>query len=333
MMTLSEKLSELSSSRAEPQAQSMAKRGVSLSFLSTRKRKILWIWLFMLPQAIMFLMFTAYPVVMNVVYSFFRWNGIGALDNFIGLNNYRAAIADPLFWQSVRNTLGYAFGEMSIQLPLALLLAIVLNSKNLPGRNFYRAAYFLPAVTTSAVIGIVMVWIWGSGNGVVNTVFLNVGLLDRAIDWLGDGRWALRVIILVGVWQTLGVKMIYWITGLQSIPDELYDAAQVDGAGWFNTLRFITLPLLAKVAVVIVLISSRGALHIFDLVQTMTKGGPGFATQSVDMYVYRYAFGSSAGQAQMGYSAAVSVMFSVAVIGFGLFLTYLARRARQLTEE
>lgn len=281
----------------------------------------------------MFLLFTAYPVVMNIILSFFKWSGIGALNNFVGLENFRAALADPLFWQSVRNTLGYAVGEMSIQLPLALVLAIILNSKSLRGRQFYRMAYFLPAVTTSAVIGIVMVWIWGSWNGVVNTFLVNLGLLDRPIDWLGDARWALRVVIFVGVWQTLGVKMVYWFTGLQSIPDELYEAAQIDGAGWWATLRLITLPLLAKVAVVIVLISSRGALHIFDLVQTMTKGGPGFATQSVDMYVYRFAFGGTTGQsAQMGYAAAVSVLFSVAVIVFGLVLTYLHRRAGRITQ-
>lgn len=280
----------------------------------------------------MFLLFTAYPVVMNIVFSFFKWAGIGALTNFVGIENYQDALSDPIFWQSVRNTLAYAIGEMSIQLPLALILAIILNSKNFRGKQFYRMAYFLPAVTTSAVIGIVMVWIWGSWNGVVNTVLVQFGLLDRPIDWLGDTRWALRVVILVGVWQTLGVKMVYWFTGLQSIPDELYDASHIDGAGWWETLRYITLPLLSKVAVVIVLISSRGALHVFDLVQTMTKGGPGFATQTVDMYVYKFAFGSSTGQSQMGYAAAVSVMFSVAVIGFGLFLTYLHRRASRITQ-
>lgn len=300
---------------------------------SGKRKKYLWCWLFILPQAIFFLVFTTYPVVMNVVYSMFDWSGVGTLADFVGMGNYQEAVADPLFWQSVRNTLTYAAGEMLIQLPLALILAVVLNNKLMKARLFYRAAYFLPVVTTRSVVGIVMVWIWGSWNGVVNTILMDIGILDAPIDWLGDPRWAMRVVIFVGVWQTLGVKMVYWFTGLQSIPDELYEAAVVDGANWFQSMWHITLPLLAKVAVVIVLISSRGALHVFDLVQTITRGGPGFATQTVDMYVYRFAFGGSFGVTRMGYAAAVSVMFSAAVIAFGLLLTYLNRRAARITAE
>jgi ABC-type sugar transport system permease subunit len=298
-------------------------------YLSSRRRRrqLLWILVFLLPQTILFVVFTMYPIVMNFIYSAFDWPGYGPLENFVGLDNFRDVLGDDLFWRSVRNTTLFALGEVVIQLPLALLMALILNDRMLKGAAFYRVAYFIPVVTTTAIVGVMMTWMFGAYQGVVNTIFTEFGLLDQPVDWLGNPRFALSTVILVSVWHTFGVKMVYWLAGLQTIPSELYEAAQIDGAGWWKSLRYITLPLLTNVAIVIVLISVKGALHAFDLIITMTNGGPDFATQTVDVYIYRYAFAGTFGDFRVGYAAAVSVIFGLAVMAVTLLIAALRRRA------
>lgn len=295
----------------------------------TKKRSHgFWILAFLLPQAVLFFMFTLYPIVTNFVYSAYDWPGYGPLTRFVGLGNYRDVVSDPLFWKSVRNTFAFALGEVTIQLPAALILAILLNDRRLKGAKFYRAAYFIPVVTSTAVVGIMMAWIFGAYRGVVNTVLTSLKITDHPIDFLGNPRLALETVILVSVWQTFGVKLIYWLAGLQSVPHEIYEAAQIDGAGWWKSLRYVTLPMLTNVAVVILLISVKGALHAFDLILTMTGGGPDFATQTVDVYIYRYAFAGTFGTFRVGYAAAASVVFGMGVIVITLLIASMRRTGR-----
>lgn len=279
-----------------------------------KKNYRLWVAVFLLPQAVLFLVFTLYPIIANFVYSAYDWPGYGPLAKFVGLGNYADVIADPLFRGAVRNTFVFMLGEVGIQLPLALLMALVLNDRMLKGATFYRAVYFIPVVTTTAIVGIMMTWIFGAYRGVVNTVLGSLQLIDQPIDWLGDPSLALQTVILVAVWHSFGIKLIYWLGGLQSIPYEVYEAAQLDGAGWWKTLRYVTLPLLTNIGVVILLISVKGALHVFDLILTMTGGGPDFATQTVDVYIYRYAFAGTFGVFRVGYAAAASVVFGLGVL-------------------
>ncbi|MCZ8515355.1 sugar ABC transporter permease [Paenibacillus filicis] len=294
------------------------------SISSHRNRKTLWCYAFITPQLIMFLVFTLYPIVMSYVYSFFRWNGYGPLEGFIGFDNFVETIYDPVFWNAFKNNFIFMVSLVAVQVPLALVLAIILNAHWLKGSAAYRAIYFLPVVTTTAVVGLVMRFIFGAYKGLVNEVLLKLGLIEKPVDWIGSIDTALLIVIIVGIWKSFGMNMIYWLAGLQSLPKEIYEAARVDGANTLQQFRYITVPLLMPVGSVILLLSAVNALHVFDLVKAMTEGGPAFATDMVDLYIYRYAF-SSAGEARVGFASAAGIFYGIAVLVISLILGALVK--------
>lgn len=293
----------------------------------TRARRM-WAYAFILPQLTLVVAFALYPIAMTHVYSFYDWPGFGPLDRHVGWQNYLRVVNDELFWNAFHKSFVFMAGTVALQLPTALLIAILLNSERLFGRNVYRTLFFIPVVTTSAVIGIVMRSIFATHNGLVNNGLLFVGLIDRPVRWLAQADTAMIALIVVASWKWLGIKMIMWLAGLQSLPVELYDAAKVDGANAWQTFRFITVPLLVPVGVVVLLFSIVDALTAFDLIFTMTEGGPGFATEFMELYIYRYAFTSFAGGLpQLGYASAAGVFFGLTVFLISLALSLLARRA------
>ncbi|WP_284646552.1 carbohydrate ABC transporter permease [Paenibacillus silviterrae] len=294
------------------------------SFYHHRQRKALWCYAFIAPQLIMFLVFTLYPIAMSYVYSFYRWNGYGPLEEFIGLDNFVETVFDPVFWNAFKNNFIFMIVLVCVQVPLALILAIILNASWLKGSAAYRAIYFLPVVTTTAVVGLVMRFIFGAYKGLVNEVLIKLGVLDKPVDWIGSIDTALLIVIIVGIWKSFGMKMIYWLAGLQSLPKEVYEAARVDGATALHQFRYITVPLLLPVGSVILLLSAVNALHVFDLVKAMTEGGPAFATDMVDLYIYRYAF-SSAGEARVGFASAAGIFYGIAVLFISLLLGALVK--------
>jgi ABC-type sugar transport system permease subunit len=279
-----------------------------------------WCYLFILPQFVLLVVFTLYPIVMSYVYSFFRWSGYGPfLNNFVGLQHYFETAMDPLFWNSFKNSFLFMFSMVLIQVPLALLIAILLNASWLKGSTFYRTIFFLPVVTTTAVVGVVMRFIFGAYKGLVNEILLKLNIISLPIDWLGSVDTALIVVILVGIWKNFGMQVIYWMAGLQSLPKDLYEAAKVDGANAIQVFRSITIPLLIPIGSVIVLISAVNGLHVFDLVKTMTGGGPSFATDMVDVYIYRYAF-EGGYEARIGFASAAGVLYGLAVMLISIIL-------------
>jgi ABC-type sugar transport system permease subunit len=298
---------------------------INRSINRNNRRKIMWCYIFILPQLVLFLMFTVYPMLMSYIYAFFRWNGYGPLDEFIGFANFTETIMDPIFWNAFKNNFIFMFAMIAVQVPLALLIAIILNAAWLKGSTFYRTLFFLPVITTTAVVGIVMRFIFGAYKGLVNEVLLWIGLISEPIDWLGSIDTALLIVILVGIWKSFGMKMIYWMAGLQSLPKELYEAARVDGASPIQSFRYITIPLLIPVGSVILLLSAVNALHVFDLVKSMTEGGPAFTTDMVDLYIYRYAFGGE-GEARVGFASAAGIFYGLAVFILSLMLGYLVKK-------
>ncbi|MDQ0207326.1 carbohydrate ABC transporter permease [Alkalicoccobacillus murimartini] len=281
--------------------------------LSPRNRKkAIWAYVFLMPQIIVFFVLSVYPIVMSYVYSFYDWSGIGPLNRFIGLSNYTQLLSSDRFWQAFINSIYYVAGTTVIGVGLALILAIILNDSRLKGKTFYRAVYFLPVVTTTAVIGIVMNNIFGL-NGLFNDIMTSIGLMDRPVSWLTDGMLAMILLIVIGSWKGLGINMVYWLAGLQSIPNDLYESAQLDGAGFWKTLIHITLPLLKPMLSVILLLSIVGGINAFDLVKTLTNGGPYYQTETLDLFIYNYAFSSefSGGQTRMGYASAAGVLLGL----------------------
>lgn len=291
------------------------------SLSQIKKRKILWCYVFILPQLIMLVVLTLYPIFMSYYYSFFDWSGFGPLrlEMYVGLGNFKETIFEPLFWNAFKNSFIFMFILVLIQVPAALLMALILNASWLKGTSFYRALYFLPVVTTTAVVGIVMRSIFGAYKGLINEVLMWMGILDKPYDWLGSMDTALLIVIFVGIWKSFGMKMLYWMAGLQSIPRELYEAARVDGASPSQSVWYITIPLLLPVGSVIILLSAVNALHVFDLVKSMTEGGPNFATDMVDLYIYRYAFGNE-GIPRVGFASAAGVFYGFAVLIVSLIL-------------
>ncbi|MBB6633167.1 carbohydrate ABC transporter permease [Cohnella thailandensis] len=289
-----------------------------------RKRKIAWTYLFLAPQFVLLAAFTVYPILMSYVYSLYDWSGIGPLNDFVGLSNFRAVLEDSSFWNAFRNNMIYMFFLTVLSLPTTFVAALVLNLKFLRGRTAYRTLLFLPVVTTAAIIGIVLKFIFGNDNALFNNVLISLGILKEPVGWLADPTKAMIVLIAVGVWKLFGMIMIYWLAGLQSLPSEVFDAAKMDGAGYLATVRYLTVPLLLPVATVILLLTALNGMHVFDMVTTLTGGGPYFATDMVDLYIYRYVF-ASGGFPQMGYASAAGIIFGLSIFALSVLLGGLVR--------
>lgn len=289
--------------------------------------KIIWAYAFLLPLLLYFTVFTIYPIVMSYVYSTFDWNGLGPLENFVFLNNYKQVLADDAFWNAFTNNLIFIFFKTIILVPLALVTAIILNLAYLKGKTFFRTVYFLPVVTTASVIGVVMKFIFGNDNALVNNILIWAGVIHKAIPWLAQANTAFIVLIGISIWKSFGMIMVYWLAGLQSLPEDTFEAAKIDGANAWQTFWYITLPMLAPVGTVIVLLTVVNSMHVFDLAKTLTDGGPFFATDMMDLYIYRYAFGN-AGFPQMGYASAAGIVFGLAVFLITLVLSGIVRAAK-----
>jgi ABC-type sugar transport system permease subunit len=298
-----------------------------------RRRTYVWSYLYLAPMMVLLLAFVVYPIVASLGYTFYRWNGIGDPSDFVGLDNFRQIVNDSIFWRSLGHTFVYAAVVVPVQLVLALALALVLNNRRLRFASFYRTLFFLPVVTSAAVIGVVIQLLVSNFGDSINSVLLKLNLIDQHIDWLGDPHFAMAIIILVGIWHTFGYNLVYFLAGLQTIPEELYEAARLDGAGRLATFRYITVPMLRAVGVVIVVLAVIGTFQIFDLVQVLTSGGPYFSTEVVNTYIYHLAFGGSnanAVQPDIGLASAASFIYGLLLIVFSivqvLVLRSLARR-------
>lgn len=291
-----------------------------------RSRTTLWIWLFLSPTIILFGVFTIYPIVGSWWYSFLDWDGFTSTKTFIGLQNYREVVQDPLFWKSFWHTLLFMVVTVPVQVFLSLLAAILLNSPKMPFMRLFRTALFLPVVTTAAIVGVVMQLIFDPANGPVN-LFLQKFGLHGGIDFLGSSSTSLWTGMGVYVWKWFGITLIYWLAALQTVPKELYEAAGIDGATVRGLFRHITLPLLKPFTIIITLLSIESSLHVFDLMQTMTNGGPYYSSEVVEIYIYRWAF--SATIPRLGYASAAAVIFGVFVFLIGLIQLLGIRAARK----
>jgi len=247
---------------------------------------------------------------------------------FVGISNYQAVLADPLFWSSVRITLVFMLVVAPLRIFGAFFLAILLNSPKLPFATFFRTAYFIPVVTTTAIVGLVMRFILDPSAGPVAAV---LGVFDLPpVNLLGDSTTTLFTAAVVYVWKFFGITMIYWLAALQTIPKDLYEAARIDGAGGSRIFRHITLPMLLPFLLIISVLTIEDCFHAFDLMQTMTAGGPFFSTEIIEIYIYRWAFAASI--PQLGFASAAAVLFGVLVFviaGLQAWATVTSRRLQK----
>lgn len=276
---------------------------------------------FISPFYILFTLFFLLPTLFALILGFLRWNSMGAPEWF-ALRNYERLFGDDVFWQAVGNTAFYAAGSLFIVVPLALLEALALNSKMLRFRTFWRAIYFAPIVTSAVAISLVFRMFYNREYGLLNQLILALGGLP--VDWLGNQGVVKFAVMGVVIWRWTGLLAVYFLAGLQSISEDLYEAAAIDGASSWQRFFHVTLPSLRPVILFVSVIVLIGSLQIFDDPQILfgsgTPGGPANAGLSIVQYLY----GRGIGQLLYGYASAVGlflfvVIFVLSLVQFRVF--------------
>jgi raffinose/stachyose/melibiose transport system permease protein len=283
---------------------------------------------YLVPGAILFIAVIAVPLAMNVGISFTRWQGVGTPD-WVGLDQYRKLLADETFWTSSRNNLALIVAMAIVPTLLGLIVAgalfdVVAKRVGQRSANTLRAAFYLPQVLPSAVAGIVWLWILHPDYGAANALLRFVGLGSLTQNWLGDEDTALLSVMGVLVWIQLGYPVVIFMAGLQRIDPELYEAAELDGASFWQRLRLITVPQLRPELYVVLLTCTIAALKSFDKIYVLTRGGPGGATNVPSYFSWQNFFEKS----NVGYGAAIATVLT----GVILVLTFLFLRAQSRSE-
>lgn len=294
--------------------------------LLRRLRRDWWIYLFLLPTIIGYGAYTVYPLVASWWFALLDWPGFAAVGTFTGLDNFARLMGDDLFWNAFGNSLIFLICAVPLRVGIALILAILLNRRRTPFKGFLRTLFFLPVVTTGAIIGVVFTLLLDAG-GPISLAMVASGLLDSPANFVADTGTSLFAGVAVWVWKWLGITMIYWLAALQTIPDEVREAAMIDGAGPVREFWHVTLPLLIPFLVIITLIDTVGALNVFDLMYTMTGGGPSFSSEVIEIFIYRTAFGATV--PQLGYASAAAVLFGLLTMGLAVAQAVGVRWARR----
>lgn len=287
-------------------------------------RRLLPIYLLILPGMVLFLIWTLYPLIFAFVMSFFNWNpNPGADSPFVGVANYTRAFTDPIFWHAFGNVIYYAVVTVIGQIVFGLAVALLLNSK-FKARGIYRALYYLPVITSWVVVSVIFAYLFSSPSGPVNWLLGDVfHIISDDQPWLGSTTLALPTLMILGIWKGIGWNMVTFLAGLQSIPEELYEAAQIDGANSWYRFRFVTLPLLRPVLTFVVVILTIGGLNAFIPMFVLTNGGPLHSTETLLTYAYTNAFQTF----DFGYAAALTYIFAAFAFVFALLQIYLSRRS------
>lgn len=273
-----------------------------------------------IPALLLFSVFIYYPLVQGVKFSFTNWNGYSPDYSFVGLENYRYMFTDTRSYKVILNTLIYGLGSTLFQNVLGLAYAMLLNT-NLKGRGIVRTIVYFPVIVAPLIMGYVFYFILQYDSGALNDILLALG--KEPVDWLGNGPRAVWLITLVNTFQYMGVSMVIYLAGLQAIPKEYLEAAEIDGASGFYKFFHITLPLLMPAITVSIVLNIIEGLKLFDVVISLTNGGPGYASHSLSTMMSDLFF---AGQ-NAGFAAALGNLMFVIISFFGITsLRFLRRR-------
>jgi multiple sugar transport system permease protein len=280
---------------------------------------------FLAPALLVIGLFFLLPIGASVLLSLtdFDIYALGDLRNarLVGLRNFARLVNDPLFWISLRNTFYFVFVGGPLTLGVALAAALLLHSKLVRGKSLFRTIFFAPYVTTLVAVAIVFRYLYHPRFGGLNRVLGFLGI--SPIDWLGDPRWAMPAIILLAIWKNFGYAMILFIAGLQAIPETLYEAARIDGAGRFQLFRKITLPMLAPTFLFLGIMTTIGYFQFFAEPYVMTGGGgPLNATLSTGLLMYKQGFRWW----NMGYAATVAVVLGLIILAFSALQFRIERK-------
>ena len=282
-----------------------------------RTRDIALVTCFLLPSLAIFFLYRILPLLWNLVLSFEYWSPLKPA-KFAGLDQYREIfLEDDVFWQSLTNSLAFV-AAAPFAIALALGIALLVNS-DLKGASVYRAIVFISYPLMSVAVGIIWKWLYDERGGIINYALRSAGLVTKPIPFLQSFDYALPSVIVAEVWQVIGFYMIILLTGLQSVPPHLYEAASVDGVPRWAQFWRITLPLLRSSLFLCAVIGILNSFTSFDLIYVMTGGGPGHATELLVTHIYKTGFG----QTRFDYAAALTVVQFILLLA----LTWLANRA------
>ena len=265
-------------------------------------------WL-LLPALCIYLVFLIYPMIDSFIVSLHKWDGVSAERVFMGLSHYIEFFKSPMSRLVLRNNLLWIAFTLVFPTGIGLLLAIILDKK-LPGRVVFRSIFYLPAILPMVSVGLIWAWIYNPFFGVINTFFRGVGLPSLAHGWLAETETALPAVMITSLWRNVGLPMILFLAGLQSIPRELYEAAEIDGAGRLQSFRYITIPSLQETFVIVFSLLVVNGLKVFDLIYVMTWGGPGRKTQVLATWMYFNTFIYH----NAGYGSAIAWVMTIVIM-------------------
>lgn len=280
--------------------------GKSKAAHKLRRKNALTALSFIAPNFIGFFLFTLIPVIFSLILAFMKWDSFGTPE-FVGMKNFSKMLNDDTFWISLKNTFLYTIGVVPLTLICSLGLAILLNKK-IRGMKFFRTAFFFPYVTSLVAIAVVWNMLFHPTMGPINQ-FLKL-FIENPPGWTSSSDWALTAIVIVSVWRGMGYYMILYLAGLQSVPKELYEAASMDGAGKWKQFLNVTVPSLRPTTFFVTIMLVINCFKIFDLVQVMTAGGPGRATNVLVYQIYNEAFVKF----NFGYASAIAMVLFVIVL-------------------
>ncbi|CAM4302861.1 ABC-type sugar transport system permease subunit [Paenibacillus endophyticus] len=277
-------------------------------------------YLFIAPFFISFGIFGLIPILYTLYLSFMKWDGFSD-PVYVGFANYSRLLHDSFFYQTIGNTLIIWIMSIIPQLVLALVLALILNEKFIRGKHFFRAIYFFPHIVTPVTLAVLFFLMFDWQTGTVNKILMSIGMVEDPINWFNSPMWSRIIVATVICWQYFGFNMIVFIAGLQSVPNEVFEAAEVDGATKWQTITRITLPMLRPVFLFTFITSVIGGLQLFDSA-LMLGDGPGNTTRTMVMYLYQTAFKTF----DYSYGAAVAYGIFIVVMIFTAFTARLTMK-------
>lgn len=270
-----------------------------------------WAYVFLAPALVMFGLFLVYPAIQSVIYSLHTFNAFTTQRPFVGLDNYETLLTDPVWWAAVRNTVVYTVATVPFTIAMALGIALLLMPLNNRLQTVFKTVFYMPGVTSAVVIGLVWLWIlYPFAEGLANFAITSVGLPRQ--NWLGNSVTALPSIIVMAWMTGQGATIVLYMAALGNIPQSLYEAADIDCATRWTRFRRITWPLIKPTTLYAAVTATAGSFLVFDIVYTLTRGGPGTATTTVVYRIYQIAFE----RFQFGLSSAGAVLLAILVIAF-----------------
>jgi raffinose/stachyose/melibiose transport system permease protein len=295
---------------------------ITMQPIKRKRRPTLVPLMYLLPAVLLVVVFVYYPVVNNLWLSLFRWSAFSPQDIWVGLGNYQELMKDSIFWTGIRNNVAYAVVSLIFQVGGAMVLAAILEEAFVRRfRVFFRTVYFLPAVISMTVVGLLFTFLYDPQMGLIDQLLTVTGHASWVRAWLGNERTAIWAIIAMSQWQSIGYITLLFVVAMQRIPRELYEAAAMDGANGIRIFFQITVPLVREMTLLASIITVSGAFMVFNEVMVTTQGGPNNASHVLATWMYQSAFMND----QMGYASAIATIIFLITFGLAIVQLWIGR--------